>query len=284
MVAKRVSRGRGPRITEAELEKILSLYLEGKTFKAIAKETKRHWQTVRKYALKALQEREGRDLRREALKEALVDHFKDLVEALGSIDGLLVMPGYELTHGWRPMIPELRNRLLIVGLKDYHARESPLWSWWDSWNAARENYEANASALQKRMSEHLALLEKSRPGVSLMNEMGKVVLQRAIAFAHGSSIYDPSMLRVRPPAGKKTEMDGEELWLGEFTQLATGRGMDGLREEISRLMGDVGEWEETEETQRLYRQMAETKGKIEEEVAVLALRRAFPGRCRLCPV
>lgn len=69
MVKKSLSRGRGPRIREEELEQMIPLYLEGKSYKAIGQEVGRHWQTVRKYVIKALQEREGRELRREALKE-----------------------------------------------------------------------------------------------------------------------------------------------------------------------------------------------------------------------
>jgi hypothetical protein len=49
-------------------------------------------------------------------------------------------------------------------------------------------------------------------------------------------------------------------------------------------MVDMGKWEEIQGLARLYRQMEETKDKMEEEVEVLSLRRAFPGRCRLCPV
>ncbi len=289
MARKGLSRGRGPRVTDDELGKMVSLYLEGKSFKAIATEVGRHWQTVRKYTVKALQEREGRELRREALKGALIDHFKDLVSALGSLDELLVMPAplkrLELPDGWRSPVPERRNRLLLQALRESHARESPLWSWWDGWNQTREAYEGALSLLHQRVTGELTRLQESHPGVSFDKELTEVLFYRGSSLAQGSSLYDPSMLQqVRPPSDQEGKTDGEELWLGRSTRLVSGLGIDSLRQEMSKLMKDMAEWGETEALARLYRQMAETKGKIEEEVTVLSLRRAFPGHCRLCPV
>ncbi len=290
MTQKRLSRGgRGPRLREEEVERMVALYLEGKSFKAIGQEVGRHWQTVRKYAIKALQEREGRELRREALKGALADHFQDLVHALGSLGELLDMPEVirrELPHGWRPPTPERRNRLLLQALRDSHVRESPLWSWWDSWNQAREAYEKALSALRQRVMGEIARLEKSYPRVSLTSTeaLAEVLFYRGASIAQGASLYDPSMLRVRPLVGQQGKRDGEELWLGESTRLAAGQDIARLRKQLSELMGDMGKWEEIQGLARLYRQMVETKDKMEEEVEVLSLRRAFPGRCRLCPV
>ncbi len=290
MTQKRLSRGgRGPRLREEEVERMVALYLEGKSFKAIGQEVGRHWQTVRKYAIKALQEREGRELRREALKGALVDHFQDLVHALGSLGELLDMPEVlrrELPHGWRPPTPERRNRLLLQALRDSHVRESPLWSWWDSWNQAREAYDKALSALRQRVMGEIARLEKSYPRVSLTSTeaLAEVLFYRGGSIAQGASLYDPSMLQVRPLVGQQGKRDGEELWLGESTRLAAGQDIARLRKQVSELMGDMEKWEEIQGLARLYRQMEETKDKMEEEVEVLSLRRAFPGRCRLCPV
>jgi len=290
MTQKRLSRGgRGPRLREEEVEKMVALYLEGKSFKAIGQEVGRHWQTVRKYAIKALQEREGRELRREALRGALVDHFQDLVHALGSLGELLDMPEVlrrELPHGWRPPTPERRNRLLLQALRDSHVRESPLWSWWDNWNQAREAYDKALSALRQRVMGEIARLEKSYLRVSLTSTeaLAEVLFYRGGSIAQGASLYDPSMLQVRPLVDQQGKRDGEELWLGESTRLAAGQDIARLRGQVSELMVDMGKWEEIQGLARLYRQMEETKDKMEEEVEVLSLRRAFPGRCRLCPV
>jgi hypothetical protein len=192
----------------------------------------------------------------------------------------------ELPHGWRPPTPERRNRLLLQALRDSHVRESPLWDWWDSWNQAREAYDKALSALRQRVMGEMARLEKSYPGVSLTSTeaLAEVLFYRGASIAQGASLYDPSMLRVRLLVGQQGKRDGKELWLGESTRLAAGQDIARLRKQVSELMGDMGKWEEIQGLARLYRQMAETKDKMEEEVEVLSLRRAFPGRCRLCPV
>ena len=67
--------------------------------------------------------------------------------------------------------------------------------------------------------------------------------------------------------------------------MATGDGdlqaaaalLSGLREEAEA-------HPETERLGALYREMRALREKIEEELEVLALRRAYPGRCRLCPL
>lgn len=290
MAKKRLSRGgRGPRVLDEELERMVALYLEGKTFKSIAVEVGRHWQTVRKHTIKVLQEKEGKELRRDALKDALRGHFKDLVGALGSLNKLLQMPSQDWkkpTNSWQPPVPERRNRLLLQALRDSHVRESPLWSWWDSWNQVRGVYDRALAPLRNKVMVELTNLHQSYPGASieLTDELTQMLLTRSISIAQGSALYDPSMLKVRLSADKEGQREVEELMLAESTRLAIGQNMAVLKEQMSGLMEEMREWEEVKELARLYRQMAETRDMMEEEVEVLSLRRAFPGHCRLCPI
>jgi len=263
-----------------------ALYLQGKSFKAIARETGRHWQTVRKYTVTALQEREGKEVRQGALKEALVGHFEDLRGALGALPGLLVMPrtdAWEPLQDWQPPTPDRRDGLLLQALRDSHAKGSPLWSWWDGWNETMGAYARALPALRDRIAKELARLAK-HPGVSLTDGLPPVVIARGVSVAHGISIYDPEILQVRLPGDQNPPGEKEELWLSQSTRLAEGKGMEKLRKQLAVLMRGMGDWEETKELARLYRQMADLNAKIEEEIEVLSLRRAFPGRCRLCPV
>ena len=129
-------------------------------------------------------------------------------------------------------------------------------------------------------------LEKSNTKASpiLTEALTEVLTKRGASIARGTPLYDPSMLQVHPAANEKGKRDSEELWLARSTQLATGYSMAELQEQVSGIMKDMTGWEEIQQLARLYRQMAETKEKMEEEVEVLSLRRAFPGRCRLCPM
>ncbi len=279
MVRKSVS-SRGRRPGQEEVERMVALYLQGKAFKAIAKETGRHWQTVRKYTVAALQEREGREVRQGALKEALVGHFKDLADALGSLKELLVMPGLDLGQAlWARESAERRDRLLLQALRDSHARESPLWGWWDGWVETREAYDKALAALGKRIAREKARLGGS-PGVSLTEAVDLVLSRQALIKAQGLSGYPPGILRVCP---HPEAPDTEQLQLGRDV-LAEGMQMEDIRVKLLSLARGVGRWPEVKELARLYTQLSELNAEIEEEVEVLSLRRAFPRHCRLCPV
>ena len=264
------------------MERMVALYLQGKSFKAIAKETGRHWQTARKYTVAALQEREGREVRQGALKEALVGHFKDLVGALGSLKGLLVMPGLDLGQGlqyWARESAERRDRLLIQALRDSHAGESPLWGWWDGWVETREAYDKALAPLGKRIAREKARLGGS-PGVLLTEAVDQVLSRQALFKVQGVSGYAPGILLVCP---HPEVPDREQLRLGRDV-LAEGMEMEDIRVKLLDLAKGVGQWPEVRELLRLYAQLSELKAEIEEEVEVLSLRRAFPMRCRLCPL
>lgn len=282
MVKKSLSRDRGRRPGQEEVERMVALYLQGKSFKAIAKETGRHWQTVRKYTIAALQEREGREVRQGALKEALVGHFEDLVGALGSLKGLLVMPGVESRQGlqdWARESPERRDRLLLQALRDSHAKESPLWGWWDRWVETREAYDKALAALGKRIAREKARLGGS-PAVSLTEAVDLVLSRQALFKVKGLSGYAPGILRVCP---HPEVPDREQLQLGRDV-LAEGMQMEDIRVKLLNLARGVGRWPVVKELARLHSRLAELKAEMEEEIEVLSLRRAFPRHCRLCPV
>jgi hypothetical protein len=245
---------------------------------------------VRKYTIKALQEKEGKELRRDALKDALSGHFKDLVGALDSLNKLLQMPSQDWqkpTNSWQPPVPERRNRLLLQALRDSHVRESPLWFWWDSWNQVRGVYDRALAPLRNKVTGQLSKLHRLsllEATFELTDDLTEMLLKRGVSLAQGAALYEPSMLRVRPSADEEGQREVEELMLAQSTRLAIGQNMAGLQERLSRIMETMGEWEEVQELARLFRQMAETRDMIEEEVEVLSLRRVFPGHCRLCPI
>ncbi|GEM_PF-6810359 len=280
---------RGPRIRAEEVERMLSLYREGKTFKAIAREVGRHWQSVRKHTIQALQDREGQELRRDALRVALSHHYQDLVGALGSLPGLLDMPRMEYRGPitpWQPATPQRRDRLLLAALRECHARESPLWAWWESWKEARVSCQNAQLPLLEHIDGEMASLGAS-PGVSLTAALREILVNKGLMVAQGHmAAYDTGLYEVRPAAGGAGPAGPEELWSGpgQSVLLARGQNLDRLKQELPDLMASMTGWAEIEELARLYGQLNDLKAKIEEETEVLALKRAYPGHCRLCPV
>ncbi len=283
-MAKKVKRkGRGPRITDSELDQMLALYNEGKSFLTIAKKIKRNPQTVRKYTLIALRERSAQDLHREVLKESLLEHYRDMINALGTMMEELEMPGAaDLANDGAPVatVPNIRTRLLTEGLREGHIKESPLWAWWDSWTEARRDFGQKVTTLTVNVADALDDLGRSFPKVKLEKIVHRVMAENAISSAMGTPRYSGSQLRVIP----SRLGEGEEIWLGDNVMLASGPGMAKLKGRLEALLNDISEWREIKALAGIHETMVSLKGKIEEEVEVLRLRRAFPGHCRLCPV
>jgi hypothetical protein len=53
---------------------------------------------------------------------------------------------------------------------------------------------------------------------------------------------------------------------------------------ISNLMAQVCHWPEYQELQKTVSDRTKITGEIREELAILILKRVFPGHCKYCPV
>ncbi len=284
MAKKRKSRGRGARITQDELDAMLSLYGEGKSFLAISQKVGRHWQTVRKYTLRALKDRQGEELRRDALRAALSEHYRDLVGVLESVNQSLILPGnfsLNVTYNWRPPAPERRNRLLIEALRDSHAKDSELWPLWNSWNQERAAYDKAILGLQGKVKTEVAEPKEcaQQTSVQVTEYFADFIFEQAVSISLGNPQFDTTLFSVRPsPDGQ-----GQELWLGG-SKLAPGKDLAAAASIVTSVLEEMGKWKEIKELGQIYAKLVDVKDRIAEEIEVLTLKRVFPGQCRLCPV
>jgi len=267
---------------------MVSLYTAGKSFQAIAKTLGRHWQTVRKYTTRELQESEGRALRREALMRALMEHYGDLVQALQSLPSILRLPdqvSYQPDCDWQPRAPDRRTGLLLDALRESHIKDSNLWAWWDRWDQIAKSHAAGVQAIRARVSTEMTKLEKSagRGARITTDRLAEILFQRAYSISCGSPIHDPSSLRVRAAEVVQAMSNPERLLLDESV-VAEGPGMGDLKERLAKVMKRMVDWEEVRQLTGLHGEMTRLQESIAEEVEILSLRRAFPGHCRLCPV
>jgi len=121
--------------------------------------------------------------------------------------------------------------------------------------------------------------------ITVTEGLFQILGQRAISTSRGAAIYDPSMLNVKTAVKQDSGESKDELWLGRYTLLANGeKDIAEFHLDLSNLMGDMNEWLEVTTLTDLFEKLVRIKDEIEEEIEVLALRRAFPGRCRLCPI
>jgi hypothetical protein len=147
-------------------------------------------------------------------------------------------------------------------------------------------YQEALGVLHKKVIQEIQKLEKkdSASGIIMTEDLSKILFIKSISFVKGTPIYDPSMLNVKSSVDQGDGETEDELWLGQSTKLASGKDMDRLLIRVTKIMNSICDWTEVQTLRQLFEEMSEIKDKIEEEIEVLSLRRAFPGRCRLCPV
>ena len=274
---------RGPKVREKEIERMLELFDQGKSFKEIAKQVERHWQTVEKYVREALATRRAETIRREALKEALVSHFMTLVGFLQELKARFVLPSPEegamLSVGHLdPDELSLRERLLFEGLRYGHATGSPLWRWIEEWKEAADTFASAQESLRKKTSQEASKGAKKNPTVSLSEAFERSLSNDVMRGALGWVPQFSDVLRLND--------SGDELWVGQSMRLAQAPrsgGVTSAQDLYLAILKAAPGWSESGNVRQNYANLLTLRTKMVEEMEVLTMRGAFPGRCRLCP-
>jgi len=304
----------GKRISEEMLSQILRERRQGKSIAAIAQSLGVHRQTVRFY-LKEKQDDILRDeVRKEVLAMALRDHFKELADfagkelkekfeasypegteafqALELPGGLVGMPAvgspFYVANEWERMhVESSRTKHLSKALRE-HTADSPLWTYWDKWETNISDYKAQSLGL----SVAVLLWPDAEPpeGLRIAPEyipvlhkwlLGNLLL-RASGALHKKEINAEIVGRSAKAHYEQLVLDGVSIRVEDGNAL------------LSYLVDRVDELEKLPSAEPLKlatraikdRQstLIDIAGKICSELDALALKRAFSGRCHLCPV
>lgn len=286
MMDRRV-KGRGPRITEKELQRMLELYHEGKSFKQIGEAVERHWQTVTKYVRQALAAGSAEELRREALKTALTSHYRQLIDFLGDLQEQFPIPSSQAVSGgviqdhFQPDRLSVRDRLLYRALRDVHAKDSPLWGQIDEWLQTAEDYREACHQLAQCIQKAIDDAARDLARVSFEQGFAENLFKHGLMVAFGRAGYEPSYLNVHEGNNRW------ELWRGQAQRLAFASSRESAEQAQGLFFGlarEMATWDEIEDVGELYRNLSTLTGKIEENAEILKLRGTFPGRCDVCPI
>jgi hypothetical protein len=316
MTTRETGPKRKPRLTEEQMTEIMRLKREGKSISDIARAIGCHRQTVRMH----LREKHGDIVAEEARKQVLIEelrgHFQELVDfaSVGfkwrlkasrskipgltglevatpgpiSMAGMLGVPGqgsskYASYEWGRMYYPLSRNLHLMQALRE-HTRDSDVWVHWDRWRKEVADYEAASRYLlqwvagkteperwQKIDPEYIESIQWWLFGNILLKTSGGEYEKLEI---RGSDIATPGarevVARARDGAAGKSLYDW--LWdilreaetLSEWAPLETATKEIKKVEKQKKLMGIIV--------------------KMDSALDGIALMRAFPGRCHLCPV
>jgi AcrR family transcriptional regulator len=304
----------GKRISEEMLSQILRERRQGKSITAIAESLGVHRQTVRFY-LKEKQDDILRDeVRKEVLAMALRDHFKELADfagkelkekfkasypegteafqALELSGGLVGMPAmgspFYVANEWERIYSESsRTKHLSKALRE-HTADSPLWTYWDKWETNISDYKAQSLGL--RVAVLLWPDAEPPEGLRIAPEyipvLHKWLLGNLLLWAGGELGGKEVNAEI---VGRSAKAHYEQLVLdGVAIRVDNGNAL------LSYLVDRVNELEKLPSAEPLklatramkdgQSTLIDIAGKICSELDALGLKRAFSGRCHLCPV
>jgi hypothetical protein len=277
-------KGKSVPITQDEIDLMVSRFNEGKSWRTIGRQVERHWQTVEKYVRRELTQREGEELRREAMRQAVLLHHQDFPPVLEKLRGRYHLPSLRPTEQhrgvrvWESLPPlERRDRLLLQEFRTGHAKASPLWGWLDAWEQKTRAFHEAEGHLEVWMKDRLEQEMGRLAGVQVSELAVPLLLEDAMLRGTGEGAVSGKM------SVSESESGSQVCW-GEYP-LATGGGdLQAAAALLGRLREETEGHPEAERLGALHREMKALREKIEEELELLALRRAYPGRCRLCPL
>lgn len=234
--------------------------------------------TVRKQIELARQERERREARSMVLRQAVEQHYKDLVDFAQKLD-------LELKRE-APRVAALKDDPMWPALRE-HMPKSPIWKNVGRWESLRDEISNLEDSLNKQFTDSVgadAPLEfKVKPDDAGLDLAG---IASALAFnfkakAKGESGIDDQI-------GFKTDEPDEETTSIRLGAYAIGRVPNNMVTEVEQfvtgLLTETIAWEEHRTLSRLFTELKRMQQALHEELLIITLRRIVPGRCRYCPI
>lgn len=227
--------------------------------------------TVRKQLEEARQEREGREARATVLRQALEQHYGDLVSFADRLNTSII-------HATLPM--GARDDRLWFALRE-HLPRSPLWKAIDR----MERLNGELHDIDGRGHKRIGVMVKEKSPLGFVQKPGTLGLNRdALEAAVGYHLRAPTeeLLKIET---RELKEGVAEVAYGNFTCAVVPSDMASeIGKLIADMMSGIGQWPEREEMARTLLIRSRVVNEIEEELATIILRRIVPGRCKYCPV
>lgn len=231
--------------------------------------------TVQKQLDLARQEREIRETRMIVLRDAVKEHYEDLIQFSSKIQT-------EITRG--NAISIISTDRLYTALKQ-HLPKSPLWKLLNSWEKVQNDIETARSDLKRKLEvDFRADREISREftkGIPNFEGMVKLFMEQSEFWKMGSSGFDMnSNFRT-----KDKDKDFVEIHIGGY---AIGSCLKANAEALKKAFLDYkirfdnsAEFVQLKKTDVSLRKLIPS---IDEELAIITMRRIVPGHCKYCPL
>jgi hypothetical protein len=255
---------------------------DGESPPKIAENDKVDVRTVRKHIELAKQEREAKEARSVVLRNALELHYRDLCDCARKLGGL---PPEETTGTWTPYSEYMR-----IALRQ-HLPRSPIWG-----------YLNQRDSLQQRIAQLTEeAVKKIEEGVKSDSRLSTRLTDTELGPIYG--IIDALKFQIKRWAmGERGGLNIEENLISEraeegFVNLHYGAFQLGkvaesrlqtVREVIRGVLQDwesrIKQFDEYQKLEKSFLELRRVEKNLNDEIAVITLRRVVPGRCRYCPL
>ena len=250
---------------------------EGESSPQIAKVDGYDVRTVRKQIELERQERERREAKSIVLRRALEQHYADLCAFAQRLASQVTTKGGTLLM--------LRNDRMWSALHE-HLPRSVIWKSLDRWEYLQGQIEQLEGEMGKLFEEQV----KSR------SDQGFIVQTQDTGFREGvvaALIFhcnvvaqkQPGLLsranfELRPLPGQETDIQLGAFHMGKVPNDQVSNAQQLLKD----LLSEVTNWDSYHKLEQLFTEFKRTQGVLEDELAIITLRRVVPGRCKYCPI
>jgi len=234
--------------------------------------------TVRKQIEFAHQERERREARSIVLRQALELHYADLCAFAQRLAAQLTTEGGTLLT--------LRDDRMWSALHE-HLTRSAIWKNLDRWEHIRDRIRQLEREIERSIKEQV----KSRSPVSLALLPEEFIgLSQGVVSAPAFHCKIMAQKQSSPLIGIDFELLQREggltnIRLGAFDiGIVPSEQVPDIQKLVKELLNEVTNWDSYYELERLYTELKRTQGTLEDELAIITLRRVVPGKCKYCPI
>ncbi len=240
--------------------------------------------TVRKHIEIARQERERKEARASVLRNALESHYADLCHYAESL-GRRASDRHTTEFNMSASSPIPYEQQMGIALRQ-HLPRSPIWSYL----SRRKKLYGEKGELTKELDKKIesSISSDSSLQTELTNDESGVIPGIITALTHqaqqwvlGSAGLDPDINLISEPA----EDGFVNLRYGAFVMGKVRKDhIDLVRAELIDWIARIKECGEYRNLEKTYRELERVEKDLGDEIAVIALRRVVPGRCRYCPL
>lgn len=277
-MARRIKK---PKIRPDQRIDWLKRYDDGESPPKIAKRDKVDVRTVRKHIELAKQEMEVKEARSMVLRNALERHYEDLCDYARTLAG---HPS-ERTPGIQTPSPEYMK----IALRQ-HLPRSPIWTYLNQRDSLQQRIARLAEEAGNKIEEGVKSdsrlstnLTEGEPGLIhwIVTALKFQVDQWARAY-HGLKL-DENLVMEGAEEGF-VNLRYAAFQLGIVEQNRAGKVYEIIREVLQDWESRIKQLEEYEKLEKSFPELRRVEKNLDDEIAVITLRRVVPGRCRYCPL